>query len=57
MKKLMQEQKKLYKAIEVNKKVNEKYKNWSFPIPDVTTVNWTIKNWSDYIEKNGKKNK
>ena len=45
------------KAIAVDKKVNAKYKDWSFPVPDVTTVRWTVAEWSRYIEKNGRKTK
>ena len=53
----MQEQKLYLKAIEVSKKVNSKYKNWDFPVPPVTTVRWTVKDWSTYIEKYGRKTK
>ena len=54
-KKLIQEQKMYLKAIEVNKKVNQKYKNWEFPTPSTSTTKWTVKDWSNYIEKYGKK--
>ena len=47
------------KIIEKQKKVSlaleKKYKNWNFPVPPVYTGNWTVKDWSNWIEKNGKK--
>ena len=51
----MQEQKLYLKAIEVTKKVNSKYKNWEFPTPSTATTRWTVKDWSTWIEKYGKK--
>lgn len=54
-KKLIQEQKLYLKAIEVSKKVNSKYKNWEFPVPNVSTVKWSVNDWSNFIEKYGKK--
>jgi hypothetical protein len=47
--------KKLIKQQKVEDAVNKKYKNWEFPVPPVSTLNWTISTWSNYIEKNGSK--
>lgn len=51
--KMMKAQK---KQIEIAKKINEKFTNWSYPIPPVNTLFWSFNDWSNWINKNGIKN-
>jgi hypothetical protein len=37
----------------INEKLEKKYPNWEYPVPPVYTGNWTLKDWSNWIEKNG----
>lgn len=51
--KMMKAQK---KQIEIAKKINEKFTNWSYPIPPVNTLFWSFNDWSNWINKYGIKN-
>ena len=37
----------------MNEKLEKKYPNWEYPVPPVYTGNWTLKDWSNWIDKNG----
>jgi len=40
----------------VDEAIVKKYKDWSYPVPPVSTALWSVADWSAHIEKNGKKN-
>jgi hypothetical protein len=49
------QQKEFEKQKKVNDAINKKFVDWEYPVPPVYTGNWTIKDWSNYITKNGNK--
>ena len=42
------------KQISISKKLDKKYKHYSFPTPPVYSGNWSFKAWCEWIEKYGK---
>lgn len=43
------------KQKKVNDTINKKYAKWQFPVPPVYTGNWSVKDWENWITKNGSK--